>query len=117
MDDCGTTLGIPTKIRKGEFSTIVGMYYINSSGKSVLINADDYNTLEGKELIIRSPIYCNSPRLTKCAKCVGIRISMNPKGINIAASDIDSAFMVAKLKKMHSNSSNSTLYDHTTSIE
>ena len=117
MDDCGTSLGIKTKIRKGEFSTIVGMYYFNSAGKSVLINAEDYNSLEGKEITIRSPIYCNSPRLTKCAKCVGVRISMNPKGINIAASDIDSAFMVAKLKKMHSNSSNSTQYDYTTAIE
>ncbi len=117
IEDCNTKLGVPTTITKNIVSTLVGMYYIDASGKSVLINDGDSNTLVGRTVLMRSPIYCNSPRLTKCAKCVGKRISMNPKGINIAASDIDSAFMVAKLKKMHSNSSNSVQYDFTTTIE
>lgn len=117
MEDCKTRVGVPTVVRKGIFATLVGMYYFDAKGNSVLINAEDSNALEGKRIIVRSPIYCNSSRLTKCEKCVGKRISMNPKGINIAASDIDSAFMVAKLKKMHSNSSNSVQYDFTTTIE
>lgn len=117
MDDCGTKLGVLSTITPGIFKTVVDMYYIKPDGTNELIKSGDLDKLNGKVITIRSPIYCNSPRLTKCSKCVGTRISMNPKGINIAASDIDSAFMVAKLKKMHSNTSSSTQYDYTTSIE
>lgn len=94
--DCGTSQGMKVVINAKTASSYVGRYQI-INGKSVII--EDANALIGKEITVRSPIYCKNKYL--CSVCVGKLLADHPTGITLIATDISGAMLNISMKKMH----------------
>lgn len=86
LQDCGTADLLPVDVtteRKARM--LVNRYAQAEDGKSLyLITKDNYKELVGKEILIRSPILCQSPRV--CQTCYGdLYKKLNSRFIGIIA--------------------------------
>ncbi len=69
-DDCGTDDGLIIKIKNESMvKALLGRYYIRKNGKKKLIKLADAGSLVGKEIKLRSPIYCKGKKI--CRTCYG----------------------------------------------
>lgn len=99
---CNTKLGLVLPIEVGGIDELVGRYGLDlGSNKSFLITKEWATKNVGKNVIVRSPMYCKSPGMSYCPECVGIAYSKSPTGLHIAGSDILSIFMNDSMKAMH----------------
>ncbi len=86
LDNCGTTRTLDLKLDKKLSSQLTGRYILPSSKrKPVLFNSDNYKS--GDIILLRTPIYCRSPKV--CHTCYGnlFRRHMSPY-IGIVAAQI-----------------------------
>lgn len=100
IEDCGTTLGIPTTITQASSKTYLGFYYIENK-QSILITEDNISSLIGRTVSMRSPAYCKASHTDYCSKCVGPVLSLHQHGISSAVSAMGSVFLNTFMKAMH----------------
>lgn len=99
---CNTKLGLVLPIESTNVSELVGRYAMDiGSGKSFAITQEWATKNIGKNVVLRSPMYCKSPNMSYCSQCVGIAYAKSPTGLHIAGSDILSIFMNDSMKAMH----------------
>lgn len=99
---CNTKLGLVLPIETGNVDELVGRYALAlGTDKSFLITQEWAKKNIGKNVIVRSPMYCKSPGMSYCPECIGIAYSKSPTGLHIAGSDILSIFMNDSMKAMH----------------
>lgn len=99
---CKTKLGLVLPIETGNVDELVGRYALDvASGKTSLITKEWATKNVGKNVVLRSPMYCKSPGMSYCPECIGIAYSKSPTGLHIAGSDILSIFMNDSMKAMH----------------
>lgn len=99
---CNTKLGLVLPIEVGNVDELVGRYGLDlGNNKSFLISKEWATKNIGKNVIVRSPMYCKSPGMSYCPECIGIAYSKSPTGLHIAGSDILSIFMNDSMKAMH----------------
>lgn len=100
--DCGATLGMPWKVKEANYKKLAGYWLIKPNGDSELIKDEEAaQRLVGKQVQIRSPMYCKTPYTGFCERCMGVKNSQNPTGLGAAASDVGSTFMGLFMKAMH----------------
>ena len=100
--DCDTKLGLLLPIESTNIDELVGRYSVDlGGGKSSLITKEWLTKNIGKNVIVRSPMYCKSPGMSYCPQCIGEAYSKSPTGLHIAGSDILSIFMNDSMKAMH----------------
>lgn len=103
-DDCGSKGGLPWVITQDNFRSFVGLYMVDSDGKTVPIPVTQESVdskIVGRTIIVRSPMLCKTKAPSFCARCVGDVLAASPTSLHIAASDVGSTFMYAFMKKMH----------------
>ena len=99
---CNTKLGLILPIEATNVDELVGRYALDvGSGKSSPITKEWATKNIGKNVVVRSPMYCKSPGMSYCPECIGIAYSKSPTGLHIAGSDILSIFMNDSMKAMH----------------
>lgn len=99
---CNTKIGIVLPIEKDNIGSLEGRYAIDyASGKSSVITKEWAVKNIGKNVIVRSPMYCKAPGMSYCPYCVGDSYSKSPTGLHIAGSDVLSIFMNDSMKAMH----------------
>jgi hypothetical protein len=70
IDDCKTTEGlIIPNVDKDLANTLTWRYMITEDGTLKKITRKNVEDIIGKDIVIRSPIYCKSPKI--CKKCYG----------------------------------------------
>jgi hypothetical protein len=104
MDDCGTTHGEHEHGTKDGLEDFVWNYVINKDGTTSLITDDNMASFVGKDLVIRTPGYCQAPR-GFCAKCFGYMFEqLGQKAFAPVANDFARNQTTAALKSMHGKS-------------
>lgn len=99
-EDCHTTMGSPEFITRENAPLFIGRYIL-VDGKDEFLDENSIKKYIGKNVMIRSPMYCKSEKTDYCKHCVGDRLALHPTAISVAVSDIGSAFLTLFLKKMH----------------
>lgn len=101
MDDCGTALGWPVELTKGNHTDYLGFYRVLSSGKPELIAKGNYEKFLGKSITMRSPQFCKAGGVNFCKTCLGILNSENENGLSSHVSAITSTLLNLEMKRMH----------------
>ena len=108
--DCGSKEGMTLQVSKDNYKYYGNRYQIKGS-KLVLLSESDLKGLIGKEIILRSPLYCKSPKTDFCSHCAGPGMAANKHSVNMLASSIGSTFMGKSMKAGHGKALKTTTYD------
>lgn len=102
-EDCGTKRGLRYTITKDNARHFESNYQI-VKGQSVLLTEEVLKGLVGKEIQVRSPIYCRSSGANFCRYCVGEEIAKTPQALSTYAAGLGSSMMLAFMSAMHGKS-------------
>lgn len=102
-EDCGTKRGLKYVITKDNAKHFSSNYWIKQ-GQSMLLTDEMLESLTGKEIAIRSPIYCRSSGANFCRYCVGEEIAKTPQALSTYAASVGSNMMLAFMGAMHGKS-------------
>ena len=98
---CDTTRGYKRIIDSKSYKKLVSRY-IKSGTKWILIDSlESAKQYVGKEVEIRSTMYCTSPGNTVCYACMSEAYKTFPNGITNIAANISSTLMNQFLKLIH----------------
>ena len=104
-DDCGSRLGVLRTIEKGQGEYYAGLWEI-TQGAPVLIDEERAKSLEGKQILTRSPLFCKTARTDFCAKCVGQALAAIPNAISSENTSVASQFMDIMMASAHAKELN-----------
>ena len=105
---CNTTRGIKRTITENNYSSLI-FRYVKSDSKWVLIDTKDKAKLYvGKDVIIRSSMYCTSPGVSLCYQCVSDIYKELENGTTNIASQLSHTLMTMFLKLMHGTETQTT---------
>lgn len=100
VEDCGSTVGIPTVITDFNKLTMLGKSIV--AGKTYTkLTEDNIGSYFGKTVLRRSPAACWAKAPDYCKVCLGDKLSMNPDAISIAFSQYGHDFMGESMSAMH----------------
>lgn len=115
--DCGSKLGKSILVSNENKDNLVGRYRFKSDGKGKDISCiETTDDLIGKNITLRSPLYCAEKGNNFCATCVGDIMASYPTGISLVLLDISASFITTSLKGMHKSSLKSTKIEITDMI-
>lgn len=102
--DCGSKLGMHRYFESdSDIGQIVGRYVIQG-GKSTLVEKkEDAGNYLRKQLVLRSPMYCNLEGDTLCKVCAGVKLSQFPNGLTIPLTEVSGIILYTAMKKMHTS--------------
>ena len=100
-DDCGTKLGIRFNVTENNVNMIMQRYLVTES-EPLLVTDENINSFIGKQVMIRSPMFCKLDKTDYCAKCCGNKLSTHKTGLSMAVSDYGSSFLGMFMSAMHS---------------
>ena len=97
--DCKTKYKLKITITKDAMKDYY-LRYATYQGKEYILDTENINKLMGKEVYIRSPMYCMGDKI--CNKCAGdLYYRMDNRYMGLAVARIGSNLLNASLKKFH----------------
>ena len=99
--DCGSTTGLNILVTKVNAKSLNGRYMVVNNKIERIEKGED---LIGKNIILRSPMYCANKDSSFCSKCCGDSLSLQKTGISLVVLDISQTILTISLKSMHVNS-------------
>lgn len=100
--DCGTTEGIPRHIEDYNIHTMVGRSIRKGNNWVLIKTKEEATAYLGKDVIIRSPMYCkHKDPLKLCVECMGTNYHNKPNGIPNAIAALGHLALSASMAKMH----------------
>ncbi len=108
IDDCKTRRGELIHGDRDVLKDFLWNYIIEDNGSNTLITEGSIDDLIGKELVIRTPGYCQAEQ-GFCAKCFGkLFEDLGQKAFAPVANGFSQAITVSRLKSMHGRSHQTT---------
>lgn len=101
IDDCGTKLAINRVYKDYDVDNLVGRYILQGQGFKLIETTEQAQSLIGKPVKVRSPMYCKTPGDALCKICAGKKLSEMPTGLTIPLTDISAVILKTSLKAMH----------------
>lgn len=99
--DCGTKLGSKFSVDSKNIETIRNRHIIFNN-ETVLTDTDEkMNQYLNKDVLIRSPKYCNLVGENYCGKCVNKLLNDNVDGIKNEVTTVAQIVLYEAMKKMH----------------
>jgi hypothetical protein len=98
--DCGSKLTIQRSFIEKDKNQLINRY-IQEGAKIVLVDDNNVGSYLGKQLNVRTPLYCKLKGDNICKVCAGLKLFKFPVGISIPITEISSIILTASLKKMH----------------
>jgi hypothetical protein len=98
--DCQSKLGITRTFDDSNIEQLVGRYILTPSLVLVEKTTDAVNYLN-RDIIVRSPMWCQMPGDTICKVCSGVKLAQFPTGITIPVTEISSIILAASMAAMH----------------
>jgi len=112
MDDCGSSLGLTRCFTDDDYELLIDRY-IYEAGKLVLVESDSMaRAYIGRDVIMRSPLYCQSKAESFCRYCVGEKLASNPNGLSLAVTDVSAVILASFMKLMHGTVLASAHFDY-----
>lgn len=108
-DDCGSTLGLEWDIKNSNKKEFIGFFMIEGK-KSTELTDENIESLVGKRVTIRSPMFCKTPKTGYCKTCIGKANSENENALPSLASEITSKLMSISMAKMHGTALKTSTY-------
>ena len=99
--DCNTKLGFYTPIHVNNFKNYIGLYYFEDGATVCIVDEAHASSLIGRDLYIRSPMYCKEAGTDYCRYCVGERLALNPTAISSSIADFGSIILSQSLANFH----------------
>jgi hypothetical protein len=100
--DCGTKSTLKTIIQPSATKDFLYRYVIDKS-KLVLLNEDNIKNYVGKEINLRSPMYCIGTK--KCRVCAGLMYEkLGIDNIGLTGARVSSTLLNLSMKKFHDTS-------------
>jgi hypothetical protein len=99
-DDCGTKLGVVLLASNTNRNKITNRYLVMSKGDDILITNEIYDTLLGKKIVVRSPMFCKAEN-GYCRKCLGKKITDNEEAINLQGMQLGNAIQSVTMAAAH----------------
>lgn len=106
--DCGTTIYKKLLVTPDNTKPLLGMYMKTPNGVAAIT---DPNSLIGKVIELRSPLYCKAKGKNFCQTCLGKNYENRETGINLPLTSISTSILTASLKAMHDTSINTTRFN------
>lgn len=104
IPDCGTKRGEKVLGTKQQLKDFEWNYVVEPDGTNTLISEDTYDQFVGKEVVVRTPGYCQAKE-GFCSKCFGkIFETLGQKAFGPVANDVGRTFTTLSLKSMHGKS-------------
>lgn len=104
IDDCDTARGEHVHTTPGILKDFVGNYVIEKNGANTCLTDDNLTTFEGRDLVIRTPGYCQATQ-GFCARCFGYTFEvLGQKAFAPVANDFARNQTTSSLKSMHGKS-------------
>jgi hypothetical protein len=100
-DDCGSRLGLPMLVDKKNMKKLPGFSIVSNIGVTKINTIEEAGQYLGKNIMLRSPMFCKLDKTDYCATCVGDRLSVNPTALSAAISEYGSTFMMISMQAMH----------------
>ena len=97
MDDCKSKMGLDYTVDEDNHKFFIGRTLL--SGK--LLSKDNISSYIGKNITLRSPMFCKTEKTDYCKVCSGERVSEHPNAINMLSASIGSVFMLREMAKTH----------------
>jgi hypothetical protein len=101
-DDCGTRLGNLVSINDKNLNFIVGFHLIAPTGSVYVEDREAAAKYIGKQVMVRSPMFCKLDKTDFCKCCVGDRLAQNPTALSSAVAEYGSAFLSLFMAAAHS---------------
>ena len=106
--ECNTKRGLKRVITDSNVSKLLNRY-IAMNGKWTLVSSvDEAKKLIGKEVTIRSSMYCTSPKNTVCYKCMNEVYKESPTGVTNIASELSGVLLSLFMQLTHGKTMEST---------
>lgn len=106
--ECNTKRGLKRVINNYNAPKLLNRY-VALNGKWTLIETmEQAKSLIGKEITIRSSMYCTSPKNTICYKCMNEVYKNIPTGVTNIASELSSVLLNLFMQLTHSKANEST---------
>ena len=100
--DCGTEKGLTVTIPKVKFDDYMYRYIIED-GKLICLTPDTITKYIGKEVTLRSPMYCIAKDCI-CSKCAGEDFyKLGKTSIGLTATKVATTCSRLNMKKFHEN--------------
>lgn len=98
--DCGTRKGIRGKFTEEYFDLFEYQNIQKDDGTLVNINRDTYKQFLGKNVVIRTPMYCINDKC--CSACAGKKFELlNFENVGLTAPRITNNLVNASMKNFH----------------
>lgn len=99
--DCGSTVGLPSFIKKEDGDRIVGFTVIENGGLTKITH-DNVENYVDRLISLRSAQTCKNTHTDYCSICVGDRLANNPTSMSMAVGDYGAAFLDIYMSAAHS---------------
>lgn len=104
VDDCGTKRGEHVHGSMDQLKDFEWNYVIEPDGTNTLLSESTYERFVGKDVIVRTPGYCQSTK-GFCAKCFGkVFETLGQKAFGPVANNLARTLLTNSLKAMHGKS-------------
>ena len=98
--DCGTKFYNTVMLGEKTAKLFINRYILDNSGNLVLLKPDNIKQYVGKEVKMRSPMFCRGDKI--CNKCAGdFFYKMNIKNAGLLTSTLSGTLMNLSMKKFH----------------
>jgi len=110
--DCGSKIGLSRIFTDKNYQLLVSRY-IQEGNKWILVTDEDTaKRYINKPVVMRSPLYCQSPKESFCKYCVGEKLALNPNGLSLAATDVSSVVLGSFMQAMHGTVLSTAHFDY-----
>jgi hypothetical protein len=99
--DCGSKLGMRRIYDKNNAKQLVGKTIVNNGIGKIVLDKETAEAYIGKNITVRSPMYCKLKGDTICKICAGDKLAQLPTGISIPLTEISGIMLMASMKRMH----------------
>lgn len=115
-DDCGSRLGNPITVDGKNYSWLIGFHVITPQGSDHVPDEEAAKKYIGKDVLVRSPMYCKLDKTDYCSTCCGSRLAENPTGLSVAISEYGSTFLDIYMSAAHAKALLLAKMDYKTAI-
>ena len=105
VEDCKTPMTFDIKVLNEKHArSLIGRYYYDENGSLIKITQDNYKQIIGKEIRLRSPLFCKLPNFKVCKVCGGYESLENRKQLGmISAQNISERLTQLTLRIFHTS--------------
>jgi hypothetical protein len=100
-DDCGAKLGNQFSVDGENYKRLTGFTVLVAGQSKPVVTDEDAKSYMGKNLMVRSPMYCTLDKTDYCKACVGVLLAENPTALSSAISEYGSAFLSIYMAAAH----------------